>query len=72
MKMYTDHTLTGELGILRTREGHALAVGARGHEQIYGFSPCLLGHKAWRRISKSKYHLNKAIGRTKHGGDTGY
>jgi hypothetical protein len=57
---------------MRTQKDHALAVGARGHEKNCGFSPCFLGQKAWREVSKIEYHLNKAIGGTKHGGDTGY
>jgi hypothetical protein len=47
---------------MRTLENHALAVGARGHEKNCGFSPSLLGQKAWRGVSKSEYHLNKATG----------
>jgi hypothetical protein len=52
---------------VRTREDHALAVGARGQERNCCFFPCFLGQKAWRGVSKSEYHLNKAIGGTKHG-----
>jgi hypothetical protein len=37
-----------------------------------GFSPCLLGQKEWRGVSKSEYHRNISIGGPKHGGDTGY
>ena len=44
---FKDHALTDELGVKATREVHALAVGARGHEKNCGFSPCLLGQKAW-------------------------
>ena len=44
---FKDHTLTDELGIVRTRVIHALAGGARGREQNFGFSPCLLGQRAW-------------------------
>jgi len=32
---------------------HALAGGAREHEQNCGFSPCLLGQKAWHGDEKS-------------------
>jgi hypothetical protein len=66
---FKDRALTDELGIVRTRENHALAVGARGHEKNCGFSPRLLGQKVWRGVSKIEYHLNNAIGETKHGED---
>ena len=45
---FKDHALTDELGICPTRVIHALAGGARGREQNFGFSPCLLGQRAWR------------------------
>jgi hypothetical protein len=51
---------------------YALAGDDRGHELNCGFSPCRLGQKAWRGVSKNEYHLNKAIGARRHGGDTGY
>jgi hypothetical protein len=70
--IFQYHALTDELGIKITREGHALAVDARGHEQKCSFSPCLLGQKAWREVSKSEYYRGIAIGGTKHGRDTGY
>ena len=66
------HALTRELGIMRTQEGHTFTAGARGQERNCGFTPCLLGQKAWRGVSKSEHHLNKAIGGTKHDGGTGY
>jgi hypothetical protein len=69
---FEDHALTYELGLVRTREGNALAVGARGHERNCGFPPCLLGQKAWRGVSKRESYLNNEIGGTKHDGDTGY
>jgi hypothetical protein len=34
---------------------HALAGGARGREQNCGFSPCLLGQKAWRGGQKANF-----------------
>ena len=46
--IFKDHALTDELGIPRTRVIHVLAGGARGREQNFGFSPCLLGQRAWR------------------------
>jgi len=46
--VFKDHALTDELGICPTRVIHALAGDARGREQNFGFSPCLLGQKAWR------------------------
>jgi hypothetical protein len=51
---------------MRTQEGHALAVGARGHEQNCGFFACLLGQKSMasgfkKRISSHQSHRwNKA------------
>ena len=45
--IFKDHALTDELGIIRTRLIHALAGGARRREQNFGFSPCLLGQRAW-------------------------
>jgi hypothetical protein len=51
---------------------YALAGGAHGHELNFGFSPCRLGQKAWRVVSKSEYHGTTAIGGTKHGGDAEY
>jgi hypothetical protein len=72
MKIYTDHTMNDELGICRTRVIYALAGGERGQERNCGFSPCLLGQKAWRGVWKSEYHRHLAIGGTKHGIDTGY
>jgi hypothetical protein len=39
--------ITEELGKLRTRVIHALAGSARGRERNLGFSPCLLGQRAW-------------------------
>jgi hypothetical protein len=32
---------------------HALAGGARGREQNFGFSPCLLGQRAWHWDEKA-------------------
>jgi threonine dehydrogenase-like Zn-dependent dehydrogenase len=51
---------------------YALACDDRGHELNCGFSPCRQGQKAWRGVSKSKYHPNKAIGGRRHGGDAEY
>jgi hypothetical protein len=51
---------------------YALAGDDRGNELNFGFSPCRLGQKAWRGVSKSEYHLNKVIGGRRHGGDTEY
>jgi hypothetical protein len=45
--IFKDQALTNELGSRRTRVIHALAGGARGHEQNFGFSPCHEGQKAW-------------------------
>ena len=45
---FKDHALTDELGICPTRVIYALAGSARGREQNFGFSPCLLGQRAWR------------------------
>ena len=45
--IFKDHALTDELGIARTRVIHALAGGARGRVQNFGFSPCLLCQRAW-------------------------
>ena len=45
---FKDHALTDELGICPTRVINALAGGARGREQNFGFSPRLLGQRAWR------------------------
>ena len=72
MKIYTDHTLTGELGMCRTRVIYALAGGERGFERNFGFSPCRLGQIARRGDLKSEYHRQFNTGGTKHGGDTGY
>jgi hypothetical protein len=55
---------------VRTRTNNALAVGARGHKKNSGFSPCLLGQKAWRGVSKSENYPNKAIGGINDGGET--
>jgi hypothetical protein len=35
--IFKDNALTDELGIVRTQVIHALAGGARGHEQNFGF-----------------------------------
>jgi hypothetical protein len=51
---------------------HALAGGARGREQNFGFLPCLLGQRAWREGWKSEYDLNKTMEGTKHGLDAEY
>ena len=46
--IFKDHALTDELGIVRTRVIHALTGDARGCEQNFGFSPCLLSQGSWR------------------------
>jgi hypothetical protein len=51
---------------------YALAGDDRGRELSFGFSPCRLGQKAWRGVSKSEYQLNKIIGGRKHCGDAEY
>ena len=48
--IFKDNALTDELGICPTRVIHALAGGARGREQNFGFSPRLLGQRAWREV----------------------
>jgi len=48
---------------------HALTGDARGCEQNFGFSPCLLGQRLWRDGLKSEYHRTNAIGGRRHGGD---
>ena len=45
--IFKDNALTDELGIVRTRVIHALAGGVRGRDLNFGFSPCLLGQRAW-------------------------
>ena len=69
---FKDYALTDVLGVVRTREVHALAVDARGHLKNCGFSPGLLVQEGWRGVSKSERHLNKATGGAKYGGGTGY
>jgi hypothetical protein len=51
---------------------HALAGSARGREHNYGFSPCLLGQRAWREDRKSEYHVNKVMGGRRHGRNAEY
>jgi hypothetical protein len=47
---FEDHALTDELEISRTREAYALAGGNADMRKKSGFSPCLLGQKAWRGV----------------------
>jgi hypothetical protein len=47
-EIFKLNALTNELCNRRTRVIHALAGGARVHEQNCGFSPSLLGQKARR------------------------
>jgi hypothetical protein len=67
MEKIKNHALTDELRNHRTRVIHALAGGARGHEQKCGFLKCLLCQKAWRGglkkriLSAASHRWKKAL-----------
>jgi hypothetical protein len=54
------------------REWSMHSPAVRGREQNFGFSPYLLGQRAWRGGWIIEYYRGIAIGGTKHGGDTEY
>jgi hypothetical protein len=64
--------LRDEIEIAPTRVIYALAGGELRHGQNCGFSPSLLGQKAWLEEDTGEYRGGGAIGGTKYGGDTGY